>query len=313
MTLKWPGVLDTFRVPKPGAAFYRSQIEPGGRAGDPAGLLLGLRPELTRHRAGPGRDDRHQLRPAARLRRRPAADDGTPDTRGLRQPPLSAGVRRPDRRRLGAARAAHRRLRRWRPRRPPADVVRHLQGPIASCSTSTTRRSWATAPTPRDSRFRALDAYGNQRPYVRGDVTLRSADRACIVGQNPFQFEIYGGVGGVLIRSEAGGTGAVTVKAGHPTLGTASVKLRVLQADAADISDRSGRGAASRPAGHASYFAVGVLGRVREGQPLDRIDRAGAGCERRGRGQPDTAGGGLEQPPPRRGQSECELRGAREP
>ena len=43
-TLKTPGVLDTFRVPKPGAAFYRSQVDPRVRPGDPAGLLLGLRP-----------------------------------------------------------------------------------------------------------------------------------------------------------------------------------------------------------------------------------------------------------------------------
>ena len=26
--MKWPGVIDTFRVPKPGAAFYRSQVDP---------------------------------------------------------------------------------------------------------------------------------------------------------------------------------------------------------------------------------------------------------------------------------------------
>src|SRR5215831_10795899 len=30
-TLKTPGVLDTFRVPKPGAAFYRSQVDPRAR------------------------------------------------------------------------------------------------------------------------------------------------------------------------------------------------------------------------------------------------------------------------------------------
>ena len=44
---KTPGVLDTFRVPKPGAAFYRSQVRPAHPAGDPAGVLLGLRPELA--------------------------------------------------------------------------------------------------------------------------------------------------------------------------------------------------------------------------------------------------------------------------
>ena len=46
--LKWPGVLDTFRVPKPGAAFYRSQVDPSVAAGDPAGVLLGLRPAAPR-------------------------------------------------------------------------------------------------------------------------------------------------------------------------------------------------------------------------------------------------------------------------
>jgi beta-galactosidase len=29
--MKTPGVIDTFRVPKPGAAFYRSQADPGTR------------------------------------------------------------------------------------------------------------------------------------------------------------------------------------------------------------------------------------------------------------------------------------------
>ena len=41
-----------------------------GRPGDPAGLLLGLRPGLATPRPGPARHGRHQLRPARDLRRR---------------------------------------------------------------------------------------------------------------------------------------------------------------------------------------------------------------------------------------------------
>ena len=52
-----------------------------------------------------------------------------------------------------------------------------------------------------------------------------------MVGQHPFAFQEYGGVGGVIIRSEAGHTGNVTVTARHPTLGTASASLRVVAVD----------------------------------------------------------------------------------
>jgi beta-galactosidase len=75
--------------------------------------------------------------------------------------------------------------------------------------------------------FRALDAFGNQRPYVSGDVTLSLKGPAVLIGQNPFDLGGYGGVGGALIRSEAHRTGTVTVTASHPTLGSASAKLKV--------------------------------------------------------------------------------------
>jgi beta-galactosidase len=75
--------------------------------------------------------------------------------------------------------------------------------------------------------FRALDAFGNQRPYVGGNVSLELRGPATLVGQNPFDFAEYGGVGGVLIRSEVARKGAVTITATHPTLGAASAQLNV--------------------------------------------------------------------------------------
>jgi beta-galactosidase len=80
--------------------------------------------------------------------------------------------------------------------------------------------------------FRALDAYGNQRPYVTGDVTLSLAGPATLISQNPFAFATYGGVGGAFVRSEPGRTGRVTVTAEHPALGHATVRLTVTPARA---------------------------------------------------------------------------------
>ncbi|HYZ53909.1 MAG TPA: hypothetical protein VE733_10510, partial [Streptosporangiaceae bacterium] len=78
--------------------------------------------------------------------------------------------------------------------------------------------------------FRALDAYGNQRPYVTGDVTLSLAGPATLIAENPFAFGTYGGVGGAFIRSVPNRTGLVTVTAQHATLGTASARLTVTPA-----------------------------------------------------------------------------------
>ena len=78
--------------------------------------------------------------------------------------------------------------------------------------------------------FRALDAYGNQRPYVPGDVTLTLAGPATLVGDNPFPFGSSGGVGGSFARSAPGRTGLVTVTAEHSSLGRATVRLTVTSA-----------------------------------------------------------------------------------
>jgi beta-galactosidase len=81
--------------------------------------------------------------------------------------------------------------------------------------------------------FRAIDAFGNQRRYVTGLVTLSLSGPATLVGDNPFAFGEYGGLGAVWIRSQAGQPGAITLTANHPVLGQASVQVRSDPADAA--------------------------------------------------------------------------------
>ena len=75
--------------------------------------------------------------------------------------------------------------------------------------------------------FRAVDRYGAPRPYVTGQVILGVDGPAVLIGDNPFDFTSAGGVGAVWIRSLPGSPGTVTVTASHPTLGSAMVRIRV--------------------------------------------------------------------------------------
>ncbi len=75
--------------------------------------------------------------------------------------------------------------------------------------------------------FRAADRYGAPRPYVTGQVTLEVEGPAVLVGESPFDFEAAGGAGAVWIRSRAGQPGTVTVRASHPGLGRAEARIRV--------------------------------------------------------------------------------------
>ena len=74
--------------------------------------------------------------------------------------------------------------------------------------------------------FRAIDSHGNQRRYHSGEVVLTLSGPATLVGDNPFAFGQYGGLGAVWIRSQAGQPGAITLAASHPLLGQAEVQVR---------------------------------------------------------------------------------------
>jgi beta-galactosidase len=65
---------------------------------------------------------------------------------------------------------------------------------------------------------------------VTGEVTLSLTGSAALIGQNPFAFGSYGGIGGAFVRSVPGKTGQVTVIARHATLGSASVQVTVATA-----------------------------------------------------------------------------------
>ncbi len=226
--MKTPGVIDTFRVPKPGAAFYQSQVDPGIR---PV-----IRPVFfwefgASSKNGPGADamiatncDRLEVYVSGEH-----LATATPDTENfgyLAYPPVFMdltvdGSALPELRitgYVGRRQVASVRM--------SADTSRdHLV--IAAADSSIQ----ADGTDMTQVTFRALDAYGNQRRHISGKITLELAGPGVLIGDNPFAFTDYGAVGGAFVRSEPDQAGVVTVTARHPDLGQAAVQVMVTPRD----------------------------------------------------------------------------------
>jgi beta-galactosidase len=228
--LKTPGVLDTFRAPKPGAAFYRSQVDPRRRPVILPVFFWDFGPGAPPD--GPGAN----AMIATNCDRLEIYVDGShvatgwPDIQdfgSLAYPPVLAdltvdGSSLPELRidgYLGDRMVASARM--------SADTSRDRLAltaddrSIEGDGTDTTRLT-----------FRAVDAYGNQRRHVTGPVSLSLSGPATLIGDNPFDFGRYGGVGGAFVRSRPGRAGLVRVTARHPSLGQATARLRVTPPDA---------------------------------------------------------------------------------
>jgi len=231
--IKWAGVADGFRVPKPGAAIYQSQGDPAVRpviipvffweasgavpAPSPAVMVASNCDRLEVFIGG--------LHVTSAL---PAFD--SPLYGSLAHPPflirLPAKLPHPAADLLIQGIAGGRQV---AERRMSADPAGDSFALTVDDTVITADGSDATRAV-----FRALDAHGNQRRYGSGQVALALSGPATLVGDNPFQFGQYGGLGAVWIRSQAGQPGAITLIAIHPQLGQAEVQLRSEQATHAD-------------------------------------------------------------------------------
>jgi beta-galactosidase len=221
--LKTPGVLDTFRVPKPAAAIYRTQLDPRVRPVIVPVFCWDFGPGSPPH--GPGADamiatNCERLEIFAGLEH---IATGIPDRArfgGLAYPPVLAdltvdGSGLPELRidgYLGGQLVASVSM--------SADPAGDRLVLTADHASITADGSDATRVT-----VRALDAYGHQRPHVTGDVSLQLTGPAILVGDNPFPFAAYGGVGGAFVRSLPGQPGQVTITAQHQALGQDTVTV----------------------------------------------------------------------------------------
>lgn len=222
--VKWPGVLDLFRVPKPGAAVYRSQVDPLRRLVIEPSFhwdLTGSHPvgELGARAAIWSNADRLELflddQPLASLL--PARDEFP----NLPYPPFFADFSTVDG--MPELRIdAHLGGRMVRSRRFSADrgadrlALRTDDRSIASGGADATR-----------AEIRVVDRYGADRAGTPGDVALEVTGPAVLVGSDPFPLAETGGVGAVWLRSRLAGTGPVTLTAHHPTAGSARAAIEV--------------------------------------------------------------------------------------
>jgi beta-galactosidase len=223
--IKWAGVADGFRVPKPGAAMYQTQGDPavrpvivpvffweaGGAVPAPAQTAM-IASNCERLEVFIGGRRVASAQPAT----------NSPLYGGLAHPPFL--VRLPKR----------------LPKPAPDLLIRGFVGgqPVAQLRMSAHPGGDALAMAVDDATisadgsdatrvvFRAIDAFGNQRRYGGGQVALTLSGPAVLLGDNPFEFGQYGGLGAVWIRSLAGRPGPITLTASHPLLGQAEVQVR---------------------------------------------------------------------------------------
>ena len=231
-TLRTPGVIDTFRVPKPGAAIYQSQADPVTRAVIVPVFFWDSRSAP----AGPGPGsmfatncDRLEIF-AGGIHLATATSDRQRFGH-LAHPPAFADLTVPGRPLPDLRVDGYTGTRLAAVLLMSADTGRDRLQLTAEDTTIIADGSDATRIT-----FRATDAYGNHRPNMTGQVTLTLTGPATLIGQNPFAFGSYGGVGGAFIRSIPTKTGQVTVTAQHATLGSASVRVTVATARPERIS-----------------------------------------------------------------------------
>jgi beta-galactosidase len=226
--LRTPGVIDTFRVPKLGASFYRSQVSPLVAPVILPAFYWDFGPNSPPGGPGPSsllatNCDQLQVYVDGQLLTT-ATPDRT-DFGNLPYPPVLVDLT------VDGSTL------------PTLTVLGYYQGrQVAKLQMSSNpagdrlgldledRRIIGDGSDTTRLHFRALDAFGNQRPYVSGDVSLSLRGPAVIVGQNPFAFAEYGGIGAVIISSQARRTGTVHIAARHPTLGAAIATLTVAKA-----------------------------------------------------------------------------------
>jgi beta-galactosidase len=228
-SVKWAGVADGFRVPKPGAAIYQSQVDPGIRPVIAPVFfweVAGIVPVPAPAAMIASNCERLEIFINGAHVTTGRSTTGTPLYGDLAYPPFLVQL----------------------PARLPGGMpelmiegyvgsqqvteLRMASNPAGDTLALTVDDATIVADGSDATRavFRAVDKYGNLRRYPAGQVTLTLTGPATLLGDNPFAFGAYGGLGAVWIRSLPGQTGTITLAASQPELGPAQVQVRSVPA-----------------------------------------------------------------------------------
>jgi beta-galactosidase len=223
--VKYTGVVDLFRVLKPGAAIYQAQTDPQARPVIAPAFYwdFGAVSPVTSLPAAMICANTDRLEVYVGGSHFASLTPGTGDYAALAYPPFFADFRgvdgsgRPELRidgYLGSELVVSRSL----SSDPAFDrlALAFDDEEIAADGADATRLV-----------VLAADRYGAPRPFVTGVLTLSVEGPGVLVGDNPFDLGAAGGAGAVWIRSRPGSAGVVTVSASHPVLGRAVAGLRM--------------------------------------------------------------------------------------
>jgi beta-galactosidase len=221
--VKYPGVADIFRIPKLGAAFYQSQVDPGRRVVIEPAFYWDFGPKSPRH--GPGREaviwsncDRLEVFLDGRHRARAHQRRGS--FPHLAHPPFVVDLAVRGRPELRIDGFVGNRLVGRRNFSPDPTLDRlHCQ--------ADDRRLNGDGKDATRVVVRAVDKYGSQRPYVTGRLDFTVTGPVALIGDNPIDFEAAGGACAVWLRTLAAQRGPATLQATHPTLGIATTTVEV--------------------------------------------------------------------------------------
>ncbi|WP_432844856.1 glycoside hydrolase family 2 protein [Amycolatopsis sp. CA-161197] len=221
--VKYPGVVDFFRIPKLGAGFYRAQRAPSRGAVIEPAFYWDFGPGSPR--GGPGRNaliwsNCDQLVVTVAGRRPVTVQPDHARFPHLKHPPFVVnltvtGKARPDLTIEGRVKGQTV-LRRRFSADPTFDTlaVAADDGAITADGQDTTRVT-----------LRSVDRYGAPRPHARGVLSVAVDGPGVLIGEQFLDFGALGGAAAVWIRSMRDTPGTITVTASHPFLdaGTATI------------------------------------------------------------------------------------------
>lgn len=224
--VKYPGIADLFRLPKLGAAYYESQVDPKVRAVIAPDFYWDFGERMP---SGPGERaaifsncERLELRIDGKRHVEVHVDrEGFPNTA---YPPFFADLKMD-----GAG-------------KPELEIRGYVGGKCvlsrSFSSDASKDRLWLEAEDVElrgdgsDSTrmaFGVVDKYGAPRAFAGGAVRLAIEGPGEIVGDNPFDLTASGGMGAVWIRTKPGGEGVIRVRAEHSALAAPpEIRVRVV-------------------------------------------------------------------------------------
>lgn len=221
--MKRNGVLDTFRVPKPGAAVYQSQIDPRIRPVIQPAFYWDFGPGSPPN--GPGRwamvcSNCDRLEVSVDGEQRRGVEKDLRNYGYLQYPPFLVDLTVSD------------------ADKPELKIEGYVGDELVLSRTFSSDRATDGLLVEADDKeivsdgsdatrvvFRSVDKHGNPRPYVRGAVKFSLEGPGVLVGDNPFDFEANGGVGAVWVRSVENQPGQVRLTVAHPDLGERTVQV----------------------------------------------------------------------------------------